>query len=364
MRVVKLAAFNVGLLIVLLFVVNIASVGVVILQKYRYVRKGASDARVDLPAFADKDRAREFFREFYRVESRFVPFEEWRYTRFAGQAINIDDNGLRQVPGLNSDGAHVHFFGGSTMWGTGVWDAETIPAYVARETPSVVAVNHGQSGHLSRQELNGLLSLLNSSAQVNAVVFYDGVNDIYNLCSVASSVNGHGLEALMGEAMRQQEQRHLMILRDILVGGTMQLIQLFEDRFGGGALDSSNRGSSCATDPAKAKQVADTLWANWNHARRALLDRGVPFLAVLQPVAAIGRPEVSYLPPSQSGQNRELQTVYPLLQQRIGDQEWLLDLSYAFDDAGPVFFDWAHASPRGNQMIARRIAERLKRLLP
>ena len=55
-------------------------------------------------------------------------------------------------------------------------------------------------------------------------------------------------------------------------------------------------------------------------------------------------------------------TIY--LAQKIGKGEpWLLDLSRAFDDAGPIFFDWAHASPKGNQIIARHMSEALTRLL-
>jgi len=362
-RFLKTAAINLGVLAVLLLVVNVASLTVVIMQKYRYVRKGGTDARIALPALVDKDRAREFFSEFYRMESRYVPFEEWRYEPFAGKAITVEESGLRRVPGSRTDGATIHFFGGSTTWGTGVWDDETIPALVGREMPTIIAVNHGQSGHVSRQELDAVLSLLNSPNPVDAIVFYDGVNDVYTLCSVASSVNGHGLEALMGAAMRRQEQRHWFIARDMFVGGILELMQLVDDKFGGGALNSSSRGS-CSSDPARAQRVADTLWANWQHARRVLSERGIPFLAVLQPAAGIGHADVTYLPASQFAENANLTAVYPLLAQKIGNGEsWLLDLSRAFDDAGPIFFDWAHASPKGNQIIARHMSEALSRLL-
>jgi hypothetical protein len=41
-------------------------------------------------------------------------------------------------------------------------------------------------------------------------------------------------------------------------------------------------------------RTADTLWANWRHARQLLADRNIPFLAVLQPTLGAGHPD--YLP--------------------------------------------------------------------
>jgi hypothetical protein len=48
----------------------------------------------------------------------------------------------------------------------------------------------------------------------------------------------------------------------------------------------------------------------------------------------------------------------------VEEESWVLDLSGAFDGAGPIFIDWAHVSPQGNQIVARYISERLRRLLP
>jgi hypothetical protein len=74
--------------------------------------------------------------------------------------------------------------------------------------------------------------------------------------------------------------------------------------------------------------------------------------------------DVTYLPASQFAENGNLRAVYRLLAEKIGmGESWLLDLSRAFDDAGPIFFDWAHASPKANQIIARHMSEALTRLL-
>jgi hypothetical protein len=222
--------------------------------------------------------------------------------------------------------------------------------------PGVAAINHGQSGFVSRQELNALLSLLNSDRPVNAAVFYDGVNDVYVLCSVAASENGHGQEMEMREGMREHAQRERQILRDMFFTGTLEFVRFLSAQFAKPSHGVMAR--SCANDAGRAQRVANTIWSNWQIARSALAARGIPFLAVLQPVSGFGHPNIGYLPALEVAA-AEYQAVYPLLKAKMAEETWTLDLSAALDGDDPLFIDWSHVVAKGNEIVARRLIERL-----
>jgi hypothetical protein len=357
-RFMKIAAVNIAVTVCLLLVINFLATAVVIAQKLRAPTKGAGDQRIEVAAVEDRARARTFFDEFYRLEARYVPYAEWRYEPFSGEAINIDENGNRRGTAAGAGGRRVLFFGGSTMWGTGVWDDETIPAFVEKEMEGVTAVNYGQSGFVSRQELNGLMSALNNGEAPGAVVFYDGVNDVYVLCTAASYANGHGQEAEMSEAVRRYTHRGVQILRDMFFEGVVELSQLVSAKFGLAAYSNSSQ-RSCATDSDLARRVADAIWTNWLAAKDLLARRGVPFLAVLQPVTGFGDPNISYLPDLERT-SAEYRAVYPLIREKMAGQgNWTLDLSGALDGEEKYYIDWSHIVAPGNRLIAGHIGKRL-----
>ena len=71
------------------------------------------------------------------------------------------------------------FFGGSTMAGSGVDDLNTIPSLYSKLTNENV-INFGVPGWNSRQSLNLLINLLSAGYKPSKVIFYDGINEIYN----------------------------------------------------------------------------------------------------------------------------------------------------------------------------------------
>jgi hypothetical protein len=361
-KTIRLILINIGVTAGLILFLNFVGTTILIAKKARYASQGDSDSRIALPSVVDKERARQFFSEFRRLQTQYVPFAEWSYEPFSGKAITIGADGRRRLAETAAARAHVHFFGGSTMWGTGAWDAETIPAYAVKQMPGIGAVNHGQSGFVSRQELNALFNLLNSETPVNGIVFYDGVNDVYVLCSVASSENGHGQEVEMQEAMRQHAQGERQILRDMFFGGTLQFAKFLTAKLSP-APGVATSARSCANDSRRAERVAETLWSNWQIARNVASARGIPFLAVLQPVSGFGRPNIAYLPELEIPA-AEYQAVYPFLKAKMAaEPDWTLDLSEALDGNERLFIDWSHLVARGNEIIAHRLVERLEPMI-
>jgi lysophospholipase L1-like esterase len=71
--------------------------------------------------------------------------------------------------------------GGSSLWGFGARDDQTIPSHLARELNrrGIAAEVHNlaEIGYVSTQELIELMGLLQTGERPDYVIFYDGVND-------------------------------------------------------------------------------------------------------------------------------------------------------------------------------------------
>ena len=82
------------------------------------------------------------------------------------------------------------FFGGSTMWGTGASDSQTIPSHFNSLT-NMSVYNFGQGGWNSRQSLNQLINAIGDNNNPSVVIFYDGVNDIQQCRSEIKILPAH-----------------------------------------------------------------------------------------------------------------------------------------------------------------------------
>jgi len=141
------------------------------------------DARQASPVYGDDPDRVAYWTEFNKVWSmHFEPYYHWRRNPFHGRFINVDANGVRLTPTAQpKPGVRKLFmFGGSTLWGTGAADKDTIPSYVQAALGAGYDVrNYGESAWVSTQELNYLLYQLARGNVPDVVVFYDGVNDGY-----------------------------------------------------------------------------------------------------------------------------------------------------------------------------------------
>ena len=129
--------------------------------------------------------ARAFWAEQSSTYVRWLPYSYWTVAPFEGNYINVDALGRRHTPAFTDDpGApQIFFFGGSTMWGAGARDTYTIPAQAAqmladRDIPAR-ALNYGQTGYVSWQDLLLFQAQLALGNIPRLAVFYHGFNDVY-----------------------------------------------------------------------------------------------------------------------------------------------------------------------------------------
>jgi hypothetical protein len=111
----------------------------------------------------------------------------FREKPFKGRYVNIDAAGFRkskhQAPWpIDSNKYNIFVFGGSTTFGYGVADQETIPSYLQqllakREGKEVAIYNFGTAFYYSVQEKLLLEQLMYQGQHPDLAIFIDGLND-------------------------------------------------------------------------------------------------------------------------------------------------------------------------------------------
>src|SRR5262249_49115378 len=116
---------------------------------------------------------------------------------------------------------------------------------------------------------------------------------------------------------------------------------------------------ACSTDPRRAQAVAEMLVQDWLVAHDIVTREGGQFYAFLQPIAAVGSPNISYLNVSKKRWLRsdEYQAVYPLVLNIVRERQlpWVFDLTKALDGDGRYYIDDCHLTSDGNKIIAQEI---------
>lgn len=117
------------------------------------------------------------------------PFAQFKNAPFQGRYLSISSPGFRVVKNQaswppRSTAENVFVFGGSTAFGLGVTNEETIASFLqeilnSRHGPRPVAVyNFGTPAYASRQEAAQLYDFLTSGVKPDVAVFIDGLNEM------------------------------------------------------------------------------------------------------------------------------------------------------------------------------------------
>jgi lysophospholipase L1-like esterase len=129
------------------------------------------------------------YRELAQIEERWQPYVYFRQKPFRGETIMVGVDGLRATwqppPATGPSNARpaikLLMLGGSTLWGFGARDDQSVPSLVARRLYErgwhVELKNLAEIGYVSTQEVIALLRELQAGYRPDVVIFYDGVND-------------------------------------------------------------------------------------------------------------------------------------------------------------------------------------------
>jgi lysophospholipase L1-like esterase len=135
-----------------------------------------------------RDDVRELLRETWTRRPVFEPFLVSRERKFRGRFVNVSPEGFRLVKDQapwppDPARLNVFVFGGSTAFGYGVADEDTIASALQSElgpaaAPRIVACyNFGRGGYYSTQERIQFEQLVAAGLAPDVAVFVDGLNE-------------------------------------------------------------------------------------------------------------------------------------------------------------------------------------------
>jgi len=310
-----------------------------------------------LPNYANVDWALTHFKEFASLQSRYVSYLGWRRLPFEGKTISIGGHyAQRRTIGSNdASKPSVYFFGGSTMWGTGADDANTIPSRFAQLSGYRVE-NFGETAYTAHQGLMMLIRLLQDGHRPDIVVFYDGANDVVHKCRSELNAWSHAREhqmssALQGASYGREYGLQYMFRPLAALAGTVS-----------GSFSRRSRSDdsffSCHSDTKKAQQIADNLLEDWALARKLVEAHNGKFFGVLQPISYFSETKVDHLK-QRDTERKQFAAVYPLIRQRMAEQSDLYDFTDMLNKQEYIYIDFCHLSPNGNLYVAQKLVQTL-----
>jgi len=207
-------------------------------------------------------------------------FTHMREQPYAGKYVRVDPAGFRlgreheQWPPSRQQQV-VFVFGGSTTFGYGVADNETIPSFIQQwlqdKGKQVVVYNFGRGGYFSSQELVLFETLIREGVIPDGVVFIDGLNEFFHWSGKPGGVN------LCGQ-MVEKKPFELPV---------MKLVRRV-DGWLGKKLGMQQEENLVVIPEAKDKQVIDDVIKRWLHNKHMIEGvaekYGIKVLFVWQPV--------------------------------------------------------------------------------
>ncbi len=144
------------------------------------------------PLYSNLEKS-EISKLLYETWSRpyiYEPYTQFKERPVMGHYVNVSENGFRLIKNQgpwppNPNNFNVFLFGGSTTFGYGVPDGETIASYLQELCSNqnlrkgIFVYNFGRGHYFSSQERILFEKLITSGFVPNLAIFIDGLNDFY-----------------------------------------------------------------------------------------------------------------------------------------------------------------------------------------
>lgn len=368
-KVLKVVAINFLILFIFLIIPP------TLLFSYRKVRDILNlniDKRSDLPAYKDKNYAKQLLDEHSKLRTEYQPYIIWRRIPFKSEYTNI--GGRYQTRSSTGDGIEnsTWFFGGSTMWGTGSSDKGTIPSIYNQLTNKTV-INFGEAAWVSRQSLNQLLNLLGDGYKPSMVVFYDGVNDIAGGCRRETNILPSHARSLKISKLIKSESNfigYVSYINSKLLEPYRVIIRKTNLNQLLGKISANHLSYDCHLNQKKAESISRHLVNNWYSAYLLSKSNNAQFYAVLQPSIYSSDSDFKYLNNLNKDQLRRKQfdVVLPIIIKNV-KKKCLIDKNFCnsfidgrkwIDRDSKVFIDDCHLTAEGNLMVVENFIKAIK----
>lgn len=302
----------------------------------------------------------------------YEPYVIWKKKPYESQYLGVDKDGNRVTPGARcgKDSYVVFMFGGSTMWGTGVPDWGTIPAYIQAQMSvlhkePVCVRNFGQPAWVSTQGVIELLRHLQAGEVPNLVIFYDGINDV-GIATTQGVAGGHDdLSLIRTRLENDNASRNFMQL--IVRTKTFGLLERFFPI--SGLRDWPSDYNRPTHDPeVLGAKVTRAYLTNYRGVKAIASDFGFDYGFFWQPtpdyeLKPLTAEEKEIENAEEADKKKLINVVYPQVKAATREDDHVLYISDVFNNTTErVYLDDAHLTPGGNEKVAKRMMELLVRM--
>jgi lysophospholipase L1-like esterase len=328
------------------------------------------------PAYAAFPWAEQCMKEqTARVKHRHIyfPFRIWGITESHGSCVNDDVTDLGVVRRTidpsneactNHSKVKLWVFGGSTVYGTLIPDWATLPSSLSRllntSARCVEVRNLGVESYNTNQELILLEQQLKAGHVPDVVIFYDGFNDI-NAAFSPGGTTGH-----LGYVTTKWRLEGGLVNQVDWMGqhsAAWRFVQEMTKASGQKKPDPDVPSPS----PERVAMILDNYQQNMRIARKLAELYGFRLCAFWQPVMLYGqKPLVAYekdLLNHNWGASLPREPFVPVYREaelRAQSSREFTFLGHIFDAAPqPLYLDWVHLNPAGNELAAQAIAQHI-----
>lgn len=277
---------------------------------------------------------------------------------FSCGGVSYYDGKRVTIPKLEKFNKTIHVFGGSTVWGTGATDENTIPSLIAQNLlgKKIRVLNYGIASYVSSQQNTLLRSSFDEIKADDIVVYYDGGNDYWN-----GVMQGNAEGNILGYNVKNKFDLYIYILKNWL-SQNLHLYQLLYDlkhnRSG-----KENLNCSVSSDFASSNiSSATSHYASQIELAKSLTkSKGAEFYHFLQPTLFDVNELTSY--ENRVLLNNPCWSIARDLKEEY-DKYFLTkslntkDLSEILNNKD-VFFDYIHVSAKGNKIIVEEIIKEI-----
>lgn len=334
------------------------------------------------PGFG-RDEIQVLLDETYAPDRSFVyePFTEFKERPYAGKYVNVDVNGFRLTDGQGpwppdrEKYFNVFLFGGSTTFGFGVSDSQTVASHLqaslsgAGLLKEVRVYNFGRGSYYSTQERILFEKLVGTGFRPDVAVFIDGLNDSHHYDDRPSSATRIE-SALEGRrAAGTNILARVPMVRAASAAG--RWLGLGRDDDPAPEWAETARDREACGDESVLLGVINRYVENKKMIETVAASYGVKTLFVWQPVAVYKHDQRNDPFAGEEYPRRVcVEGVYPLMSKYVGQHPfgdnflWAADIQE--DVAEPLYVDSLHYSGRMSELFAQTIVNAMSErdLLP
>ena len=317
---------------------------------YSYTHSSLSDHQQESYAHMSESEIKDLLNSTWGYGWEYEPWTGFREKKRNTNFVNINENGIRlnkknEVIKLDQS---IWFFGGSTTFGYGVADFETIPAYLNNRSNTNV-INFGRGYYYSAQENLLLTQFLKKKIRPKKVIFLDGVNEACDLITYQNT-----FKFLFNKAQKNYFWNYREIMKPIIY---------LSERIKSKIIIKEKRDLDSYKDICKTEGFDLTFEEviNSNLKERDMICNfyNIKCITFLQPFPVINSPNKDISEKKDMMFIKNLKNKYSIIENIfIKNNAIILDKVFINYDHH-AFVDGAHYNSKANEMIANEIFNKL-----